>query len=180
MTVQKEWALASMVFLLLTIVFSTVIYWYLYPVAEIVLIPPFRLSAYWCFPQALQFPIRRLTRWDLVCAFGTKAHIEVFFPKRIQKVPPPLAERLGRSTFTRHFLCSSASSWSRSALCLFPCFISAILCLQCKTPSCAGICCLWQLTCLIKVASVCWTKRGVRWCRKERGLVLISRFSVIF
>lgn len=98
MTVQKEWALASMVFLLLTIVFSTVIYWYLYPVAEIVLIPPFRLSAYWCFPQALQFPIRRLTRWDLVCAFGTKAHIEVFFPKRIQKVPPPLAERLGRST----------------------------------------------------------------------------------
>lgn len=50
-------ALASTVFFLVTVVSNIVIYWWPYPVAEILPIPQFRLSVYRWLPQALQFPI---------------------------------------------------------------------------------------------------------------------------
>lgn len=105
--VQKEWALASTVFFLVTVVSNIVIYWWPYPVAEILSIPQFRLSVYWWLPQALQFPISCLTRWDLFYAFGTRLRAGSYFLKGIWKVPPPLTQHLAKSKFRRRFLCSA-------------------------------------------------------------------------
>lgn len=79
-----------------------------------------------------------------IFAFGTQLHVGSCFPKRIEKVPPALAQHLAKSEFTRHVFCLLVMGLSVLALFLQHSGHTT-------KHSCTDMYCPEQLTCWMKV-----------------------------